>query len=208
MPKIPFFETDRFSAIAIGSSTGGPGVVQGILSGLPADLPAPIFLAQHMPPNFTASFAHSLANSCALNVIHAEDGMPVLAGTVYVGVGHQHMRVRRVTARRQVLEIDPEPERLLFKPAADEIFRTCAEVYGGRTLAVVISGIGHDGTDGGRRVHEAGGVILTQHETTCAVYGMPRSCVEAGISAAQLTPEQIRLALLQLSPQHAGEARA
>ena len=87
MSDIPSFELGRFRAVAIGSSTGAPSLVQQIIASLPADLPVPIFIAQHMPATFTESFAIRLDQTSPLTVIHAEDGMPVFPGTVYVGSG-------------------------------------------------------------------------------------------------------------------------
>lgn len=201
MGSIPQFELGRFKAVAIGSSTGGPGLVEQIISGLPADLPVPVFVAQHMPPTFTESFSARLELRSALTVVHAEDMMPVLPGTVYVGRGHRHMRVRRVALTTQ-LEINEQPTSLPFKPSCDELFHSCAAVYGGATLVVVLTGIGSDGTKGAKEVAQAGGVVLTQSAATCVVYGMPRSCVEAGVSHAQLSPDEIRRAILQLSPDY------
>lgn len=202
MDQIPLFDLGRFDAVAIGSSTGGPGLVERIVMGLPADLPVPIFVAQHMPPTFTESFAARIQLGSALTVVHAEDQMPVLPGTVYVGRGHQHLRTRRVGSTRVLLEVTKEPDQLVFKPSVDELFCSCARVYGAATLAVVLTGIGHDGTQGAKAVRESGGAVLTQSADTCAVYGMPRSCVEAGVSNAQLNPDQICRAILQLSPDH------
>jgi len=205
MSQIPPFELGRFKAIAIASSTGGPGLVDQIVSKLPADLPISIFLAQHMPPKFTESFSARLALNSPLTVLHAEDQMPVLPGTLYVGQGHHHLRVRQTRGGRIQIEVSKQPENLAFKPSADELFRSCAAVYGKDTLAVVMTGIGRDGTEGAGDVRQAGGVILTQTADTCAVYGMPRSCVEAGLSDAQLSPDEIRQAILQLSPKHRHE---
>ncbi len=201
MAKLPQFDLGRFAAVAIGSSTGGPPVVEEILTGLPADLPVPIFIAQHMPPNFTESFAAHLDRASPLSVLHAEDAMPVFPAAVYVGVGQQHMRVRK-TAGMTRIEINPQPEELVYKPSADELFRTCAAVYGRAILAVVLTGIGSDGTEGAKKVHDTGGVVLAQSKETCAVYGMPRNCVESGSCDAQLNPDQIRRVILQLSPMH------
>ena len=200
MSKIPRFRVDRYHAVAIASSTGGPSVVEEILAGLPADLPVPIFLAQHMPPSFTESFAAQLDRASPLSVIHAEDGMPIFPGVVYVGVGHQHMRVRRIPGGQARIEISPEPQELVYKPSGDEIFRSCATLYGNKTLAVVLTGIGRDGTEGAQAIHDAGGMVISQSAQTCAVYGMPKSCTEAGVSKAQLDPLDIRRCLLQLSP--------
>lgn len=202
---IPSYELGRFAVVAIGSSTGAPALVQHILAGLPADLPMPILIAQHMPPVFTESFSRHLAHASPLAVYHAEDGMPVLPGTVYVGVGHRHLRVQR-QGGQVTLVVSEEPKHLLYKPAADELFASCAEVYGRHTLAVVLTGMGKDGVVGAKQVYDKGGVVLTQSRETCVVYGMPKACDDAGISAAQLSPEEIRRAILQLSPQHRSQA--
>ena len=200
--KIPQFDVGRYSAVAIGSSTGGPGLVEKIITGLPADLGVPIFIAQHMPPQFTHAFAHQLDVGGAMTAVHAEDGMPVYPGTAYVGVGQKHMRVRKVGGSVVRVVISHSPAELLYKPSADELFKSCAQVYGRRVLAVVMTGIGRDGTEGAGLIKAAGGTVLTQNKETCAVYGMPRSCDQAGVSDASLTPDQIRRAILQLSPQH------
>lgn len=199
--SIPAFGPERFQAVAIGSSTGGPSLVEAIVKGLPADLSVPLFVAQHMPPRFTESFARTLARASPLSVVHVEQGMPVLPGSVYIGVGHQHMRVvRRAGSVRPVIEVSPEPSSLLYKPSVDELFRSCAVVYRSGVLGVVLTGIGHDGAIGSTAIHFSGGMVISQRKDTCAVYGMPKSCEEAGVSSAQLSPEDIRRTLLQLSP--------
>lgn len=202
MDKIPRFKLDRFKAVAIGASTGAPGLVEQILEGLPADLPVPLFIAQHMPPHFTETYAGRLQLRSPLTVVHAEDEMPVYESVAYVGRGHHHLRVKRLKQSGVCVEVSVEPEELPYKPSADELFRSCVEVYGGGVLAVVMSGIGNDGTEGARCVHEAGGMVLTQNRETCAVYGMPRCCVEAGFSEAQLSPEEILKTIIQLSPEY------
>jgi two-component system chemotaxis response regulator CheB len=194
--------------VAIGSSTGGPKLLEEIITGLPADLPVPIFIAQHLPPMFTETLALRMDRNSALSVFHAEHGMPVLPGSVYVARGREHMRVKRTPGSSPTIQISPEPQHLLFKPSVDELFESCAEVYGRRTLGVVLTGIGYDGTIGARAIHNAGGVILTQNAQSCAVYGMPKSCYEAGLSTAQLDIDRIRRAILQLSPGHHDRAFA
>ena len=203
MASIPEFEPDRFDVVAIGASTGAPALVQKMLAGLPADLPVSILVAQHMPPMFTESFARAIALESPLAVYHAEQGMAVVPGTVYIGRGRQHLRLSgsRGAAR---LVVSEEPKELPYKPSADELFRSCVRLYGRKVLAIVMSGIGRDGASGAREVRDAGGVVLTQSEATCAVYGMPRACDREGLSTACLSPEELRLALLQLSPGHGG----
>lgn len=196
---IPQFESHRIGVVAIGSSTGGPGTLEKIVSNLPADLAVPIVIAQHMPPIFTASFAGTLDRQSPLTVVHAETDMPILPGVVYLGRGQQHFRLRR-SGGRVLAEVSDHPQELLYKPSVDELFRSCAQVYRHRVLGVILTGIGRDGTEGARAVRQAGGVVLAQDRASCVVYGMPKSCYEAGLTDAVLNPEGIRRALLQLAP--------
>ena len=191
MSQIPPFDLDRFDAIAIASSTGGPGLIDQIMSNLPADLPVPIFLAQHMPPKFTESFSARLALNSPLTVLHAEDQMPVLPGTLYVGRGHNHLRVRQTRAGRVQLEVNEQPEKLVFKPSADELFRSCAAIYGNLLLAVVMTGIGRDGAEGLLRLRQGGWHTIAQDEGSCAVFGMPKVAIDLGAVTKVLPLEHI-----------------
>ena len=118
------------------------------------------------------------------------------------------MRVCRRPDSTLCVHVSPEPAELHFKPSTDELFKSCAKVYGPKTLGIVMTGIGRDGTEGAAAIRAAGGVVLTQSKSTCAVYGMPKSCVEAGESDAQLDPDDLRRTILQLSPKHHAQARA
>lgn len=198
----PQFEPNRFDVVAIGSSTGGPNLVQQMIAGLPADIPLPILIAQHLPPKFTHDLAISMDQRSALTVVEAEDGMPVFPGTVYLGQGRMHMRVKISSGKRITIRISDEPTDLTYKPSVDELFDSCVEVYGRSVLGIVMTGIGRDGTKGATRIVKAGGVILTQSQATCAVYGMPRSCDDAGLSTASLDPEGIRKTIHKLSPSY------
>lgn len=199
---IPTLDANGFKVVAIGSSTGGPSVVEEILSGLPADLLVPILVAQHMPANFTGHFAAQLDRATALSVMHAEDGMPVYAGVVYIALGHHHMRIRRLAGDQHRIEISPQPSHLVYKPSVDELFHSCVKVWHSQVLGVVLTGIGSDGTRGAMEIHSAGGVVLAQSAQTCAVYGMPKNCVTSGAATAQLDPADIAKTILQLSPEH------
>jgi two-component system chemotaxis response regulator CheB len=198
--ETPQFDTRRFRVVTIGSSTGGPNLVQQIISGLPADLPVPILIAQHLPPKFTADMALAMAQRSALNVVEAEDGQPVLPGTAYLAPGRLHMRVVKAPDKLPRIRIGDQPTHLLYKPSVDELFDSCAEVYGKASLGIVMTGIGRDGVLGAGKIVQAGGMILTQTKATCAVYGMPRACDEAGLSSASLDPEGLRNAIHRLSP--------
>ncbi len=199
---IPSFRPNRFKVVAIGSSTGGPNLVQQMITGLPADMPVPILIAQHLPPKFTRDLAISMDRNSPLTVVQAEHGQPVFPGTVYIGPGRMHMRVVKGSSNRPTIKISDQPKELLYKPSVDELFDACAQVYGKHTLGIVMTGIGRDGTLGAKNIVDAGGIILTQSKDTCAVYGMPRSCDNANLSSAKLSPEQLRQAIHQLSPSY------
>lgn len=183
---------EHFDAIGIAASTGSPQWVEHIVTALPPDLPCPVFVALHLPPSFTASFARSVGHKAAIHVIEAEDGMPVLPGTVYIGRGHQHLRVipGRGVMRTHV-QVNANPKQLLFRPSGDELLRSMADLYKKRTLGIVLSGIGRDGLEGARAVKAEGGTIWTQTRQSCVIYGMPRACDEAGLSDLSLSPQSI-----------------
>lgn len=190
----------RFEVVAIGASTGGPGLLRQMISDLPADLPFPILIAQHLPPAFTLQLSQQMAGDSALMVVHAEEGMDVLPGVVYVAPGRVHMRVKRNARKKPIIEISDEPQGLYFKPSVDELLTSVASVYGRHSLGVIMTGIGHDGRQGAAAIKQQGGVIVTQSQSTCSVYGMPRSCDEAGLSDASLDPQAIRRLIHQFSP--------
>ena len=157
----PHFPPNRFKAVAIGSSTGGPNLVQRMIAGLPADMPAPILIAQHLPPKFTHDLAITMDRQSPLTVVQAENGQPVFPGTVYLGPGRMHMRVIKGPDNRPTIRVSDQPTDLLYKPSVDELFDSCAQVYHSHVLGIVMTGIGRDGTLGAARVVKAGGVILT-----------------------------------------------
>lgn len=198
----PQFEARRFEAVAIGSSTGGPGLLSSIITSLPADLPFPILVAQHLPPSFTLQLAQQMDTQGALTVVHAEDGMAVLPGVVYVAPGRQHMRVHPSADHKVHIEVSDGPAGLYFKPSVDELLSSVAQTWGRKSLGIVMTGLGQDGCKGAHAIHKAGGVIVTQSQRTCTIYGMPRACDEAGLSSAKLDPPEIRDMLMQFSPQH------
>jgi len=190
--------TRSFDLVVIGSSTGGPPVLEEILSVLPADFPAPIVIAQHMPPLFTRSLADRMDEACTISVVHAAEGsMPLVPGTAYVALGGKHAVVRRVGARLTV-EVTAEPTSALYKPSVDVLFASAATAVGQRVLGIVLTGMGCDGMLGAQRLHSQGALILAQAAETCAVYGMPKAVYDAGLTAAMLTPAQVGAALARL----------
>lgn len=171
--------------LAIGVSTGGPDALSTVLAGLPADLPVPVVIVQHMPPVFTAQLAQRLDKRCPLTVTEAKAGDVVVPGRVLLAPGDFHMRVRRVGAGVGIVLDQGTPENYC-RPAVDVLFRSVVEVYGGRTLAVVLTGMGADGARASADVVAAGGEVYVQDEATSVVWGMPGAVARAGLADQQI----------------------
>jgi len=173
--------TGCYAAVALGVSTGGPDALRQLLPSLPATFPLPIFIVQHMPPVFTKSFATMLDGRCQLRVKEAEHGDIVQAGQIYIAPGGHQMKVSHAGGRTRIQITDDAPE-CNCRPSVDYLFRSVAEVYGSETLAVIMTGMGHDGTAGLRMVKRVGGAILAQDAESCVVWGMPRVITEEGLA--------------------------
>lgn len=190
--------------VVIGSSTGGPPVLEAIIKGLPPDLPVPVVIAQHMPAIFTKSMAERLDERSAVTVLQAESSLPLLPACVYVVQGGRHGVIRRSGVGKHVLDIVDEPASALYKPSVNELFASCAKAAGRRSLAVVLTGMGDDGAIGGRAIRDAGGRLIAQDAESCVVYGMPRAVAEAGVAEAAMPPSALTLTLAQLGRGAAG----
>jgi two-component system chemotaxis response regulator CheB len=184
---------DEIDAVVIGSSTGGPPVLEDIFSLLPASLRVPIFVAQHMPALFTKSLAARLNQHCACPVALVTDEIGIDAPGVYIAEGGRHLHLSghgrgRGRVRAAMLS---EPAGAVFRPSVNVLFETASAVYADRLLAVQLTGMGDDGAKGAGVLRSRGGRIIAQHESTCVVYGMPRAIVEGGLADAVMTPGQI-----------------
>lgn len=169
--------------LAVGSSTGGPQALFTLFEEIGPKLKKlPVVIAQHMPASFTRIMAEKLGKISGLAAGEGEDGMPVEPGHIYVAPGDFHMRLVDDGSGAKIA-LDQSDRVHFCRPAVDPLFESVARIYGPATLAVVLTGMGHDGRDGGRVIAEAGGTVLAQDEATSVVWGMPGACAQAGICA-------------------------
>jgi len=192
--------------VAIGVSTGGPAALADILSHLPADFPAPILLVQHMPQMFTRFLAERLNGQTPLSVVEAVDGQPLKPGMVYVAPGDFHLTVQRRSGTVMTV-LDQAPPQNSHRPSADVLFKSVAETFGARGLALVLTGMGQDGVRGAEEITRAGGRVLAQDEATSVVWEMAGLVVNAGLADAVLPLGQIA-GELQKRTERAGAADA
>ncbi|CAN5781357.1 chemotaxis response regulator protein-glutamate methylesterase [soil metagenome] len=163
-------------AVAVAASTGGPRALAEVVPQLPAALNAAVFIVQHMPPLFTAALAKRLQATSAMRVREAEDGEPVVEGVVYLAPGGRHLDLERSAAQVTVRLTDADP-LWGVRPAADVMFKAVARTFGPASVGVVLTGMGRDGADGARVVHEVGGRIIVQDPATATMSSMPAGAV-------------------------------
>lgn len=192
----PRSDASRYDAVVIGTSTGGPAALRLVIPELPGDLPVPIFIVQHMPPNYTHSLAERLNEVSPIEVVEGVDGMVVDAGFAYIAPGGRQMKVERNGART-VIRVTDDPHEHGCRPAVDYLLRSAAAAYEGRLLAVILTGMGRDGTDGCREVKRRGGRVLAQHPEGCTVYGMPKSVIDEQL-ADRVIPLERMAAMVSL----------
>ncbi len=167
--------------IAIGVSTGGPQALQYVFSQLPADFPGTIMVVQHMPEGFTEMFARRLDEICAIRIKEAQSGDVLLAGRALICPGSRHLKVKRLPLG-DVAVLSDEPRVNGHRPSADVLFKSLAEEFGPKGLAVLMTGMGDDGAQGLGAVKAAGGMTIAQNEESCVVYGMPKAAIDRGFA--------------------------
>lgn len=184
--------------LLIGSSTGGPQALNVILAHIASVIDhVPVLITQHMPPTFTTILAEHLARVAKCPVREGQDGEEIRAGTVYLAPGGKHMTV----ARREgvaAIAIDDGPLVNFCKPAVDPMFASAAAMWGAKTLALVLTGMGSDGLNGAKAIVAAGGHVMAQDEASSVVWGMPGQVALAGLCSAVLPVNDIAPRLTRL----------
>jgi two-component system chemotaxis response regulator CheB len=177
-------ETESLQAsidiVAIGSSTGGPPALQNIFSSFEHKFPFAVVVSQHMPAGFTRAFAERLNRSSLFDIKEAEDGDQVIPGRILIAPGGMNM-VFEVCDNQVTARIVPPGPADRYVPSVDVMLESCAGIYRKRMIAVILTGMGNDGSKGIRSVHTLGGYLIAESEETSVVYGMPREAVATGL---------------------------
>ena len=177
--------------LMIGASTGGPQALTALVAQLaPVIERAPVLITQHMPPTFTTILAEHLSRAANCPAREAQDGEAITPGQIYLAPGGRHMTVAKKD-RRTVIALDDGPLVNFCRPAVDPMFASGAKVWGAGLLALVLTGMGTDGTNGAQDVVGAGGSVIAQDEPTSVVWGMPGSAANAGVCSAVLALDEI-----------------
>ncbi|AIF84399.1 chemotaxis response regulator containing a CheY-like receiver domain and a methylesterase domain [Candidatus Nitrososphaera evergladensis SR1] len=179
------------AVVVIGASTGGPGVVGEIMSRLSADLPAGVLIVQHMPEGFTKSFADRLNGISKMPVREAREGDAIRPGTALLAPGDYHLLVKP----SRVVELNKSPRRFGVRPAINMSMVSASQVYGRKTVGVLLTGMGHDGAFGMKMIKRKGGMTVGQDESSSVVFGMAKAAAEMDavdrLLPTELIPEEI-----------------
>ena len=171
-----------FDAIVIGISTGGPQALRFLIPQLPEDFPIPVAIVMHMPPGYTAIYAEKLDEISKIKVIEASDGEEMRPGVVLLARAGKHLYFRRTKDGSVVSRLSLKPHDVPHRPSVDVMFQSAAETFGGRTLGIIMTGMGTDGRAGASKIRECGGTIVAESDESCVVFGMPGAVVEAGLA--------------------------
>jgi two-component system chemotaxis response regulator CheB len=188
---------ERAKLLLIGSSTGGPRALQEVLTALPATLRVPVIVVQHMPGNFTGPMASRLNELAPLEVTEARDGTIARAGGIYVCPGGLMSRLVK-TEGGLMIRVQPDQGESVFKPSVEVMAQSVAAALGGDVLAVMLTGMGHDGDTGYKKLHDMGAYVIAQDQATSVVYGMPKAVADNGAANESLPLSEIAPVLIKL----------
>jgi len=189
-PMLRAAPADPIDVLAIGASTGGIHALAVLFATLPRQIGVPILVTQHLPTPFMSVFARQLGASAKRETLVAEDGMELLPDRIILAPGDAHLTVMMEQGLPVVRLVQgPSPSGCM--PSVDPMLASVGAAFGSRALGVVLTGMGRDGVEGATRLVACGGSILAQDEASCAVWGMPRAILEAGLACAMLPPDKL-----------------
>jgi two-component system chemotaxis response regulator CheB len=188
----------RVDIVVLGISTGGPQALKYLVPQLPADFPVPLVIVMHMPVGYTEMYAQRLDEVSKLKVSEAREGEVVKPGVALIAPAGRHLTLLRQDNGAIVTHLDARPFDAPHRPSVDVLFQSAAELFGNRTLGVVMTGMGSDGKQGAAWVKSQGGLVFTEAEESCVVYGMPLSVVEAGLSDMVVPLERMAQSILEV----------
>ena len=188
----------RADVVVLGISTGGPQALRQLIPRFPAEFPVPIAMVLHMPIGYTEMYARRLDEISPLDVVEARDGEVLRPGCAFLAPAGRHLTFARDPDGVIRTHLDVRPLESLHRPAVDVLFRSAAELFTTRALAVVMTGMGSDGVLGAAHIKAQGGRVITEAESSCIVYGMPRAVDEASLSDRSAPLDEMAQAIMEM----------
>jgi len=188
-------DIDTNKIIVVGASTGGTEAIKTFLEAMPANAPG-IVIVQHMPEQFTASFAKRLDSFCKMKVVEAADGDKVMQGKVLIGKGNSHLLLKR-RGEEYYVELKEGPLVSRHRPSVDVLFRSAARYAGKNAIGIIMTGMGDDGAKGLKELKDEGAFTIAQDEESCVVFGMPNEAIKLGAACKVLPLQMIYAAALK-----------
>lgn len=197
-PEAKIAGTHSVDVVVIGISTGGPQALKRLIPQLPYGFPVPVVMVMHMPVGYTEMYAAKLNEISPLEVREAAEGDVVKPGRVFLAQAGRHLYLQRNAGGDIVTHLDARPFSSLHRPSVDVLFQSAAETYSNRVLGVVMTGMGSDGKEGAAWIKAQGGLVFTEAESSCVVYGMPSVVKEAGLSDKCVALEDMARAIREV----------
>lgn len=186
-------------AVVMAASTGGPRSLETIFAALPKGIGAPILIVQHIPPEFSPSFAKRLDAAKGPRVALATDGTVIQPGMAYLAPGGYHLKLVRKSREKVVARLDDGAPVQFVKPSANVLFESAAECYGDRLMGVVLTGMGSDGAQGARAIKRAGGRVIAQDEQSSVIFGMAKAVIDAKAADAVVPLDSIPQSIIDFT---------
>lgn len=197
-PEPKIWGSHSVDLVVLGISTGGPQALKRLIPQLPEDFPVPVVMVMHMPVGYTEMYAAKLNEQSRLEVREAAQGDEIKPGRVFLAPAGRHLSFIRKSNGTVITHLDARPFDSLHRPSVDVLFQSAAEVYGNRVLGVVMTGMGSDGKQGAAWIKSQGGLVFTEAESSCVVYGMPGVVMEAGLSDKSVALDDMARAIREV----------